>query len=408
MPMTFKEGLQEEIKDLQDAYFKAAREGEDDEVVEAAYAEYMAAFSESLKEDVVAEARKEAVTANSDKSVRMNRGENVLTSKEEKFFKNLVADDADLETYQEKLILPEETMIRVFEDMQAARPLLSKINFQLAGIKTRMIVGDPEGQAVWGEIFGKIQGQLDANFRELNFSQNKLTAFAVVPKDMVEFGPQWIERYIRTQLAEAFALQLERGVVNGGGAAVNEPYGLLKELQYDSREKGERNVTGVEDKEEEGQLTFADMRTTAKELAAVLTKLSVKEFDNKKVNVGDGASIAVNPQDRFMVGAQYTIQTPTGQWVTSLPYGVDVVPSDFIPEGKALVFIGSRYHAVQTGAVDIKAYDQTLALEDANVHIAKQFAHGIPDDNNVALLYDLAIDGLPENGNDNGGEEAPS
>ena len=71
-----------------------------------------------------------------------------------------------------------------------------------------------------------------------------------------------------------------------------------------------------------------------------------------------------------------------------------MVASEFVPQGKAIGFVAERYYAAYTGATEIKAYDQTLALEDANVYIAKHFAHGVPEDNKVSVVYDLAVEKL--------------
>ena len=40
----------------------------------------------------------------------------------------------------------------------------------------------------------------------------------------------------------------------------------------------------------------------------------------------------------------------------------------------------------------IKEFDQTLALEDGHLYTAKRFAYGKASDDNVAKVYDLAID----------------
>ncbi|MDU0465794.1 phage major capsid protein, partial [Staphylococcus chromogenes] len=168
MVVKFKNDIENNVDKLKNEYFEAVRNDADSETIENKYAEYMTAFSSNLQSEVLKEAREEVYNTSTDKQVRMNRGENILTAEESRFFTNLVEDEANLDTYKEEVILPESTVLRVFEDMQKARPLLSKINFQIAGIKTRLIVGDPKGAAVWGEVFGKIQGQIQANFKELN------------------------------------------------------------------------------------------------------------------------------------------------------------------------------------------------------------------------------------------------
>lgn len=390
MTITFKDETKNNIQNLKDAYFEAARNGAEPEVVEEAYNKYMSAYTEDLSASILAEARQEVANSTLDGEIALKRGLNVLNSKERQFFTNLVEDEANYDSFKEERLLPETTVLRIFEDIKRERPLLSKINFKVAGLRTRIIVGKPEGAAVWGEIFGKIQGQILANFTEYSFSQNKLTAFAIVPKDLLEFGPEWVERYVREQLAEAIAIKIEEGVVLGKGSGANQPFGLNQKITKD--ENGA--ITGTEEKTPAGSLTFADDKTTVTELATLATKLSFDE-KNKPLNVLGSITLAVHPAAVFFVQAQYTMRNTNGEWVTSLPYQIDVVPSEFVPYGQAIAFVGRRYHAVQTGAVSIKSYDQTLALEDCDVFIAKQFAHGLPEDNNVANVYTLNIAGMP-------------
>lgn len=382
MTIKFKDSINKDVENLKNEYFEAVRNDADPETIENKYAEYMAAFSSNLHDNILKEAREEISNTNADERVLMERGHNVLTSEEKRFFTNLVEDEADLDTYKEEVILPETTVLRVFEDMQSERPLLSKINFQLSGIKTRIIAGDPEGAAMWGEIFGKIQGQIQANFREYTFSQNKLTAFAIVPKDLLDFGPEWVERYVRLQLAEAMGAKLEEGIVKGNGAVQNQPVGLIKDMVKDE----DGNITSVNDKEVKGELTFADAKTTVNELSKLMNSLSVKE-NGKRINISGKVSLLVNPDQLFAIQAKYTIQNANGQWVTSLPFNLDVLPSEFVEVGTVIAFVPSRYYAMYKGATQIREYGEVLALEDANVYIAKQYAHGMPDDNKVAEVY---------------------
>ncbi|ELH8561011.1 phage major capsid protein [Staphylococcus pseudintermedius] len=385
MVVKFKDDIENNVDKLKNEYFEAVRNDADPETIENKYAEYMAAFSSNLHDNILKDAREEALNANTDEQVLMKRGQNVLTSEEKRFFTNLVEDDANLDTYKEAIILPETTVSRVFEDMQSERPLLSKINFQIAGIKTRIIAGDPDGAAMWGEIFGKIQGQIQANFREYTFSQNKLTAFAIVPKDLLDFGPEWVERYVRLQLAEAMGAKLEEGIVKGNGPVQNQPVGLIKDMVKDDS----GNITSVKDKTEKGKLTFADAKTTVTELSNLMNSLSVKE-DGKRINISGKVSLLVNPDQLFAIQAKYTIQNANGQWVTSLPFNLDILPSEFVEKGKIIAFVPSRYYAMYKGATQIREYGEVLALEDANVYIAKQYAHGMPDDNKVAEVYSFS------------------
>src|SRR5699024_7349187 len=106
---------------------------------------------------------------------------------------------------------------KIFEDLIAERPLLQEIGLQTTGLRMRILKAEPSGQAVWGKIFGEIKGQLDAAFSEEEITQSKLTAFVVVPNDLLEYGPVWVERFVRAQITEAFAIALEAAFVTGDG-----------------------------------------------------------------------------------------------------------------------------------------------------------------------------------------------
>ncbi|EAD2717722.1 phage major capsid protein, partial [Listeria monocytogenes] len=132
--------------------------------------------------------------------------------------------------------------------------------------------------AVWGKIFGEIKGQLDATFSEEESIQNKLTAFVVVPKDLENFGPVWVKRFVVTQIEEAFAVALESAFIIGDGK--DKPVGLTRKVG-----KGTNVVDGVyPEKVASGTLTFASSKVTVNELTDVYKYHSVKE-NGKPLNV---------------------------------------------------------------------------------------------------------------------------
>ena len=56
-----------------------------------------------------------------------------------------------------------------------------------------------------------------------------------------------------------------------------------------------------------------------------------------------------------------------------------------------IAFVPERYDAFVSGGVEIKEFDQTLALEDGHLYTAKRFAYGKAEDDNVAKVYDLKL-----------------
>lgn len=348
------------------------------EQLEIAFNEMFTALQTDLTEKITSEAKNEV----HDAQILAARGQNVLTSTERKFFNEVIASGG----FAEDTILPITTQERVFEDLVTDHPLLSAIGLQDLGAVTRYIYSDANKAYAWGALFGEIKGQISAAFREEQIGQLKLTAFAVIPKDMLELGPEYVERYVRTVLVESYSVGLEYGLVNGRGPAQNEPIGLMKDV---SAETG-----AVTTKTSSGTLTFAPSErgeVVAKELGGVVVALS-KDAKDKARKVSNKIVMVVNPIDAIKVQIGNTIQTANGQWVTTLPYNITPTESEEVPEGKALFFVKGAYLAAIAGGYKINRFDETLAIEDARLYTMKQFANGKPKDNKTALVYDLDID----------------
>lgn len=376
--MTMKlKGKMENFNAKKQAYMDLVKaENSTPEQLEVAFNDMFAALQTDLTEQISNEARNEA----HDAQILAARGQNVLTSEERKFFNAVVQEGG----FKEDTIFPITTQERVFEDLVTAHPLLSVIGLQDLGAITRFIYSDPTKTYAWGALFGEIKGQVNTAFREEQIGQLKLTAFAAIPKDMLELGPEYVERYVRELLVESYSVGLEYGLVNGRGPAQNEPIGLMKDVA----ENG-----AITDKTSLGKLTFAPSefgQVVAGELHDVIKALS-KDAKDKPRKVLNKIVMLVNPIDAISVQARNTIQTSNGQWVTALPYNIQVVESEEIPEKKALFFVTGAYLAAIAGGYKLNKFDQTLAIEDAMLYTIKQFANGKPKDNKTALLYDLDI-----------------
>lgn len=376
--MTMKlKGKMDNFKAKKEAYMELVKaEEQDAEKLSNAWDEMQNALAEDLTEKITAEVR----TQQTDAQILTARGQNVLTSAEKKFFNEVITSEG----FDEDSILPETTQERVFEDLVEAHPLLTEIGLQDLGAVTRFIKSDATKAYAWGKLFGEIKGQIGAAFTEETISQLKLTAFAVIPKDMLELGPEWVERYTRTVLVESYSVGLEYGFVNGRGPSQNEPIGLLKNVAANG---------AVTDKTSSGTLTFAPSQfgeIVAGELHGVIKNLSTDAKDKAR-KVLNKVVMLVNPVDAISVQARNTIQTSTGQWVTALPYNIKVVESEEVPTGKAVFFVKGKYLAAIAGGYKTNKFDQTLAIEDAMLYTIKQFANGKPEDNKTALVYDLDI-----------------
>ncbi|MDY0396783.1 phage major capsid protein [Virgibacillus halophilus] len=377
-------GNKMKFTDLKEAKNNFATVSQDPEATGEEKTQALADYMEAVQKDAENRILEEAQTFASDNNVLQSRGQNVLTSDERKFF-NAVIDEGG---FTDDDILPKTTQERVFEDVVQDHPLLQAIGVQNLGAVTEFIFSDPELAYAWGPLFGEIDGKLNTAFRKEKIEQLKLTAFIPIAKDMLKLGPAWVERYVRTIIVEAMKIGLEYGYVAGRGPSKNEPIGLLKEVSSEG---------AVTDKESVGELTFKPGRTTVNELKGVVKKLAEKLDKDGNVSeqprkVENRIVMVTNPFDTFDVKANATIQNANGAYVTNLPFNPTQTESVFVPQGKVAFFVRGEYIAAVGGAMDVKRYKETLALEDADLYIAKQFATGKPKDNNAAQVYDLNVD----------------
>ncbi|MGW8014789.1 phage major capsid protein [Staphylococcus xylosus] len=363
--------LSDDFKTARQEFLNAIQNGED----EKAQAELYGKMINELFEESKAQAQAEAERVSS-----LPTAESKLTAEQRKFFNEINTEVG----YKEEKLLPEETIDRIFENLTTEHPLLADLGIKNAGLRLKFLKSETSGVAVWGKIFGEIKGQLDAAFSEETAIQNKLTAFVVLPKDLKDFGPAWVERFVRLQIEEAFAVALEAAFLNGTGK--EQPIGLNRQVQ-----EGVSVTGGVyPEKESLGTLTFKDPRTTVLELTKVFKNHSTDE-KGKSVAVKGNVTMVVNPSDAFDIQAQYTHLNANGVYVTALPFNLNVIESVAQPAGKVLTYVKGRYDGYLAGGINLQKFDQTLAIEDMDLYTAKQFAYGKAKDDKVAAVYDLNI-----------------
>lgn len=352
------------------------------------------AFSDAmaaLGDDMQAEIAKQ-VEAKTGDLLNAQKSDPKMTQTEVDFVNEIATD-----TWKDDKVIPETIVTKVFEDLNTEHPFLKLIGLTYTGIKLKVLRADAKGAAMWGELFGDIKGQLDATFSETKGDQSKLTAFVVLPNDMLEFGPAWIKQFVTTQITEAFAVAAEAAFLTGDGN--NKPIGLNRQVQKDV------TVTGgvYPEKVSAGTLTLKDANISKKELAGVVKKLSVKE--NGVPVVARGKIVLVTaPGSSLDFEAAMTMQNVNGQWVNALPYGLLTCESVAVVEGKVIAFVMGRYDAFSAGPLTIKPFDQTLALQDATLYTAKQFFFGKAADNNTAQVYELKTDTATTDPGEGGGD----
>ncbi|EOG38607.1 phage major capsid protein [Enterococcus faecium] len=371
--MTMK--LSNEFKTIRDNFLAAVNNNEPAEKQNELYG--------AMLDELLNEAKKQA-RAEAEGLIAANPADAKLSARERKFF-NAVTTDVG---YKEEKLLPQETIDRIFENLTTAHPLLAEIGMVNAGLRLKFLKSETSGVAVWGNIYGEIKGQLDAAFSEEEAIQNKLTAFVVIPKDLKDFGPAWIETFVSTQIDEAFAVALEAAFLAGDGNG--KPIGLNRQVQA-----GVAITGGVYPKKNSiGDLTFADSATTVKELTNVYKHHSTDE-KGRAVAVDGKVVMVVNPADAWDVKRQYTSLNAQGVYVTALPYNLKIVESLAQVSEKVVTFVSGRYDAYIGGGITLRKYDQTLAIEDMDLYTAKQFAYGKAKDDKAAAVWGLKVNETP-------------
>ncbi|MHA3066581.1 phage major capsid protein [Lacticaseibacillus saniviri] len=371
--MTMKLGNLANFKDKKAAYAKLVKDGAGVDEQATAYDEMMTALQDDMNTEITSQVDTKLATFDANRRV-----DSKITNEEIKFFDEIKTEVGS----KNEIVLPQTTVNEIFDDLTTQHPLLAALNLKTTGLRLKILKSDTKGAVVWGNIFDEIKGQLDQVFTEEKADQNKVTAFAVLPNDALEYGAAWLKQFVVTQITEAFAVGLEQAYLTGDGNG--KPIGLNRNVAKDAP------VTGgvYPEKKAAGTITLADPKATASEMGGIVRALSTKE--NGKPVVAQGNTVlVVTPGASIDFSAASMIQNVNGQWVFALPFGVQIVESEFVPEGKVIAFVKGRYDAYTAGGVSIKQFDQTLAMEDMQLFTAKQFAYGKAKDNNAALVFDF-------------------
>lgn len=367
----------EKFNDAKANFINAVKEGKSKEEQGQAYASMIDGLAEGVMDEARKAAREESEAVAGAKDSRLN-------AEQRKFFNEINTEVG----FEDEVLLPETTINQIFEDLVSEHPLLNAVGIFNAGPRVKFLRAETSGVIVWGKIFGEIKGQLDAAFSDDTAIQDKATAFVVVPKDLKDLSVDWIERFVRLQITEAFALGLELAFLTGDGK--DKPVGLNRQVG-----EGVAVVDGVHPvKTAVGTLTI-DKLAIGKENLVEMSKIkkhhATKE-DGKRLNTAGKLYLVVSPEDAVDLDIAFT-SVANGVYVRNTPYNIQIVESEAQDTGKVLSFVKGRYDAAVGGGVTIRKYDQTLALEDMDLYTAKQFAFGKAKDEKAAAIWTLDVTG---------------
>lgn len=359
---------------------EAMKSGNEEEIAKA-WVNMQVAIKDAVKEQVDAETNDTVDTA-----VMTARGVRQLTSEEREYW-NKVIEASKSKDYKNAIdnidvSFPETIIEDVFREITDKHPLLSAINFQNVSILTKWILSDhTSNAAVWGDINGQITEEIEGALKEIDVQLCKLSAFAVVPMDMLELGAVYIDRYIRVLLAESISIGLEYAIVKGTGH--KEPIGLVRDIHE-----------GVVMSSTEGYPAKEKIAVTTlspAEYGALCAQLAVSEKGNPRT-ISKVAFIC-NQYDYFTKIMPATTMLGANGYVRDLfPFPTDVYVSNALSNGEAVLAIVDEYFFGLGGSKQgtLSYSDEFKFLEDARTYKVKLHGNGRAYDNTCALYLDIS------------------
>lgn len=329
------------------------------------------AIVEEKNKELISELVEQNTRAMADENYRRSLGLHSLSKEEEKFYEVMTKDVKQAITAKQIDILPTTIVDRTLEDVKKASTTLSLVKMAPTGV-TKWLTGSHTGKAVWGGLTDEIKGELSATIEGLDLEKTKLTVYLVIPKAIRELALPFVDRYFTAILAEAMQDGLIEGYLNGNGKT--GPIGITKKI-----EKFKTDGT-AEDKTKINTIK----KFSPKGLAEVRKTLS---NDGKRVVTE--LHLICNPLDEaeYVDPALYGEAMVGGYKNTSfMPIVKHSEPN--CPKGTGIFTIKDAYTMGCTG-VKIDEYDQTKAMEDADLAIGRAYANGRADDDNAAVVFDV-------------------
>lgn len=363
------------------AAMQEAAANSDNEAFAGAQQDMMQAMMEKLLAE-----HEEMGQQSADMQVLAQRGVRQLTSQERNYYQKVIEAMRSGNPKQAlsdlDVVMPTTVIDAVFEDLTQNHPLLSRIDFQNTNGLIEMIMNtDATELAVWGPLCGEITKELTSGFKKVNNTLYKLSAFIPVCKAMLDLGPAWLDRYVRSILAEALACGLEHGIINGDGK--DAPIGMIRQVGDGVA------VTGGQYPEK------AAVKLSTIDPSTIGNLLSIMAMGpNGKTRVVNGVVFLVNGQDYYQkVMPATTLLAPDGSYRNDvMPYPMTVIPTFALPRGKAIIGLASKYFApvgmAKNGKIEYS--DEYHFLEDERVYLVKLYANGMPKDNNAFLVLDIS------------------
>ena len=369
-------------KDAAIALQKAMTEGKEEDIQQA-----WVGFQQSIVDTVKADFAEYSMTQ--DKTILSQRGYRQLTNAEEKYYEKFIEASKSPNPKQAFIelsslpegIMPGTIMEDVFKELVEEHPLLDKINFNYAKYMTKWVLNDHTlDTAVWGELNSEITKQITSAFKIVDITQNKLSAFAAIPLDMLDLGPTFLDAYIRAVLKDAILCGLEKAIVDGTGK--NQPIGLTRDVSED---------VSVSAGVYPPKTPIAVTSFTPAEYGKLLAKMAKNEKGRMRKF---GKVLLICNQEDYLtkIMPATTVQNTSGTYINNLfPFPTDVTISNELETGKAIICLPEEYFMCIGGAKEgvITYSDDYKFLEDMRYYKIKTYGAGKAYDNTVSILLDI-------------------
>ncbi|MDE7445893.1 MAG: phage major capsid protein [Lachnospiraceae bacterium] len=378
--MKSKDLIERARKELAQKFNTALESGDAAQVSQA-----LADMAENIQSEILECAKDAMAVEQMDAAALAARGLRQLTSGERKYYEAVInamkSDNPKQALANLDVTMPKTIIEDVFDSLKAEHKLLAAIDFQNTTYVTEWILNkNGKQKAVWGEITKEIEGELSGEFEKLEMTMFMLTAFMPVAKSMLDLGPTWLDSYVRQILQDALYVGLEEGVVCGTG--VKMPIGMMKDI----------DAAHKDDEPYPDKTPIKIKAFTPEVYGEIISKLAVSR-NNRPRTVGRVIMIA-NSVDYFKrIFPATTIQRPDGTYANDvLPYPTEVIQSEEMPMGKAVIGIAEQYFmGIGAGKDGVIEHDDSYKfLQRERIYAGHLYGNGKPKDNNSFLVLDIS------------------
>lgn len=333
----------------------------------AAIAEVLEMFASEKYNTLIEEIQKQSIQASADKDYANKLGLRVLSKEEEKFYENMKNVKQAI-TGNQLDFIPTSIVDLTMENVKTDEPVLKLVRMAPADVK-RWIVTEKSGAYSWDGLTDEVKGEISVSVSSLVTDLGKLDAYLVIPKAISKLSYQFMDKYFTAILYEVLRAGLAYGYLNGNGK--NQPIGIYKQI-------GKTNDDGThQDKVLNTDLTDFSPKGMAKAKVAL---------SNEGKRIIDKIYLVCNPEDEANYVAP-AIYDREGKLITSFK-NFEVVQCTENPKGKAVLTLDGKYTMAMDG-FEIKKYEETLALDDADIVLGKAYANGRAVADNVAYVFDV-------------------